>query len=101
MHQVAGEHRVILAAATIMVCVFSAFILSGQQAVGEFGLGLGVAVLLDALILRTILVPALMHLTGRANWRLPARLDRTLPRLSIEPATERTGTAEASQPLRR
>ena len=91
--------RVILAAATIMVCVFSAFILSGQQAVGEFGLGLGVAVLLDALILRTILVPALMHLTGRANWWLPAWLDRTLPHLSIEPATQQTQTTKTSQPM--
>jgi putative drug exporter of the RND superfamily len=79
--------RVIIAAATIMICVFSAFILSGQQIIGEIGLGLAAAVLLDAFLLRTILVPALMHLTGRANWWLPGWLDRTLPRLSIEPAT--------------
>jgi hypothetical protein len=64
--------RVIIAAATIMICVFSAFILIGQQVIGEFGLGLAAAVLLDAFILRTILVPALMHLSGRANWWLPS-----------------------------
>jgi RND superfamily putative drug exporter len=89
--------RVIAAAATIMVCVFSAFILSGQQAVGEFGLGLGVAVLLDAFLLRTILVPALMHLLGRANWWLPTWLDHTLPHLSIEPAGEQADTPDATQ----
>jgi RND superfamily putative drug exporter len=80
--------RVITAAAAIMVCVFGAFVLSGQQAVGEFGLGLGVAVLLDALIVRTVIVPALMHLLGRANWWLPGWLDRVLPHMSIEPAVE-------------
>ena len=89
--------RVIFAAATIMICVFSAFILSGQQAVGEFGLGLAAAVLLDAFILRTVLVPALMHLLGRANWWLPTWLDRALPHLSIEPATEPTSTPEVTQ----
>jgi len=74
--------RVIIAAATIMILVFSAFILSGQQVVGEIGLGMAAAVLLDA-----FLVPALMHLSGRANWWLPGWLDRVLPHLSIEPAT--------------
>jgi putative drug exporter of the RND superfamily len=80
--------RVIIATATIMICVFSAFILSGQQITGEFGLGLAAAVLLDAFLLRTLLVPALMHLAGRANWWLPGWLDRILPHLSIEPATQ-------------
>ena len=70
-----------------MICVFGAFILSGQQITGEFGLGLAAAVLLDAFLLRTVLVPALMHLSGRANWWLPGWLDRILPHLSIEPAT--------------
>jgi RND superfamily putative drug exporter len=89
--------RVIAAAAAIMICVFSAFILSGQQAVGEFGLGLGAAVLLDAFLLRTILVPALMHLLGRANWWLPTRIDHALPHLSIEHATEPAGTPFTAQ----
>ena len=68
-----------------MILVFSAFILSGQQVIGEIGIGLAAAVLLDAFLLRTILVPALMHLSGRANWWLPGWLDRILPHLSIEP----------------
>jgi putative drug exporter of the RND superfamily len=80
--------RVIIAAATIMILVFSAFILSGQQVIGELGIGLAAAVLLDAFLLRTLLVPALMHLSGPANWWLPGWLDRILPHLSIEPATE-------------
>ncbi len=80
--------RVIIAAATIMILVFSAFILSGQQVIGEIGIGLAAAVLLDAFLLRTIGVPALMHLSGRANWWLPGWLDRILPHLSIEPATQ-------------
>jgi putative drug exporter of the RND superfamily len=83
----ASTGRVIIAAATIMILVFGAFILSGQQITGEFGIGLAAAVLLDAFILRTVLVPALMHLSGRANWWLPGWLDRLLPHLSIEPAT--------------
>ena len=79
--------RVIIAAATIMILVFSAFILSGQQTIGEIGIGLAAAVLLDAFLLRTLLVPALMQLSGRGNWWLPGWLDRILPHLSIEPAT--------------
>jgi RND superfamily putative drug exporter len=83
--------RVVIAAATIMILVFSAFILSGQQVIGEIGIGLAAAVLLDAFLLRTIAVPALMHLSGRANWWLPGWLDRILPHLSIEPATQPPG----------
>ena len=96
----AATGRVIIAAATIMILVFSAFILSGQQTIGEIGIGLAAAVLLDAFLLRTILVPALMHLSGRANWWLPGWLDRILPHLSIEPAPQppaRPGPAPASE----
>ena len=90
--------RVIIAAATIMICVFSAFILTGQQVIAEFGIGLAAAVLLDAFILRTILVPAAMHLFGRANWWLPGWLDRILPHLSIEPSGTPQPGAPASPP---
>jgi len=88
--------RVIIAAATIMICVFTAFILTGQQVIGEFGLGLAAAVMLDAFLLRTLLVPALMHLSGRANWWLPRWLDRILPHLSIEPSTQAPAQAGPS-----
>ena len=83
----ASTGRVITAAATIMVLVFFSFLLLGQRVIAEFGIGLGVAVFLDAFLLRTILVPAVMHLLGDANWRLPRWLDRTLPRVAVE-ATE-------------
>jgi RND superfamily putative drug exporter len=76
--------RVITAAATIMVCVFGSFLLAGERVIAEFGIGLASAVLLDAFILRTILVPAVMHLIGERNWWLPKRLDRALPRVAVE-----------------
>ncbi|HEV2342476.1 MAG TPA: MMPL family transporter [Actinocrinis sp.] len=76
--------RVITAAATIMICVFCAFAFGGQRVIDEFGIGLAAAVALDAFVVRTVLVPAAMHLLGRANWWLPAWLDRVLPRLHVE-----------------
>jgi RND superfamily putative drug exporter len=77
--------RVITAAASIMMVVFLAFVFAGQRQIGEFGLGLFGAVLLDAYVLRTILVPAAMHTFGAANWYLPKWLDRVLPHVSIDP----------------
>jgi RND superfamily putative drug exporter len=76
--------RVITAAAAIMVLVFLAFVLEGRRPIGEFGLGLAVGILLDALVLRTILVPAVMQLFGDRNWWLPAWLDRALPHINLE-----------------
>jgi putative drug exporter of the RND superfamily len=77
--------RVITAAAAIMIAVFTGFVFMGQRDVAEFGIGLAAAVALDAFVLRTVLVPAVMHLCGRANWWLPRWLDRRLPHLAIEP----------------
>jgi RND superfamily putative drug exporter len=82
--------RVITAAATIMICVFLAFSFGGQRDIAEFGIGLAAAVALDAFVLRTVLVPAAMHLFGDANWWLPSWLDRRLPHLAIEPPEEET-----------
>jgi RND superfamily putative drug exporter len=82
--------RVINSAAVIMISVFLAFVLSGDRVIAMFGIGLAAAVALDAFVLRTLLVPALMHLLGGANWWLPGWLDRCLPRLSIEPPEIRT-----------
>jgi len=78
--------RVITAAATIMVFVFGSFVLNGDPTVKQFGVGLAVAVLLDATVVRCLLVPALMVLMGKANWYLPRWVDRLLPRISIEGA---------------
>ncbi|MFE7712174.1 MMPL family transporter [Streptomyces sp. NPDC057486] len=77
--------RVINSAAVIMISVFLAFVLSGDRVIAMFGIALAAAVALDAFVLRTLLVPALMHMLGGANWWLPRRLDRWLPRISIEP----------------
>ncbi|NEA57905.1 MMPL family transporter [Streptomyces sp. SID13666] len=81
----AETSRVINSAAVIMIAVFLAFVLSGDRVIAMFGIGLAAAVALDAFILRTLLVPALMHMLGGANWWLPGWLDRRLPRISIEP----------------
>jgi putative drug exporter of the RND superfamily len=78
--------RVITAAATIMVFVFGSFVLNGDPTVKQFGIGLAVAVILDATVVRCLLVPALMVLVGKANWYLPKWVDRFLPHISIEGA---------------
>ncbi len=76
--------RVIATAAGIMACVFAAFGFAGVRTVSEFGVGLAVAVLADAFLLRMTVVPAVMHLCGRWNWALPTALDRVLPHVSVE-----------------
>jgi RND superfamily putative drug exporter len=81
----AETSRVISSAAVIMIAVFLAFVLSGDRVIAMFGIGLAAAVTLDAFVLRTLLVPALMHLLGDANWWLPGWLERRLPRIGIEP----------------
>ena len=78
--------RVITAAATIMVFVFGSFVLNGDPTVKQFGIGLAVAVILDATVVRCLLVPARMARLGKWNWYLPRWLDRILPHISIEGA---------------
>ncbi|MEV7082100.1 MMPL family transporter [Streptomyces sp. NPDC093516] len=85
----AETSRVINSAAVIMISVFLAFVLSGDRVIAMFGIALAAAVALDAFVLRTLLVPALMHLLGGANWWLPRWLDRRMPRISIEPPETR------------
>jgi len=84
----AATGRTITAAAAIMVLVFAAFILGGDRVIELFGLGLAGAVFLDALVVRSALVPALMFLGGRANWWMPRQLDRALPHLNVEGDTD-------------
>jgi RND superfamily putative drug exporter len=78
--------RVITAASMIMILVFAAFIYGGMITSQQIGLGFAAAIFVDAYIARTVLVPSVMHMLGRANWWLPAWLDRRLPRLHVEPA---------------
>ncbi|MET9777458.1 MMPL family transporter [Streptomyces sp. NPDC006367] len=87
----AATGQVITAAAAIMIVVFAAFILSPDRMLQQFGLGLATAILLDAVVIRCLVVPAAMHLLGRHAWWLPAPLARRLPTVRLE--------AEESSPL--
>jgi putative drug exporter of the RND superfamily len=84
----ADTGRVITAAAAIMICVFSAFILGDNRVIKLFGLGLASAVLIDVLIVRTLILPSVMVLLGRLNWAMPSALGRLLPRIDVEGTTE-------------
>jgi putative drug exporter of the RND superfamily len=90
-HGIAAIGRVIVAAAIIMGTVFAAFILSADRVPKEFGLLLAVAILVDALIVRMTLIPALLTLLGEKSWYIPRWLDRTLPNLTIEPPHDGEG----------
>ncbi len=81
----AATGGVITAAGAIMVLVFGAFLLDPSRMLAQFGLGLAVAVLLDALVIRCLVVPAIMRLLGERAWWLPKWLDRRLPHFALEP----------------
>jgi RND superfamily putative drug exporter len=76
--------RVITAAAAIMVLVFGGFVLNDVRSIKLIGFGLASAVLVDATVVRMLLVPAMMQLLGDRNWWMPAWLDRLLPTLAVE-----------------
>jgi RND superfamily putative drug exporter len=84
----AATARVITAAAAIMFCVFAAFVLGEDRSLKMFGLGLATAVMLDATVVRLVLVPATMELLGDRNWWLPHWLDRILPVVRVEPSED-------------
>ncbi|HEX3520130.1 MAG TPA: MMPL family transporter, partial [Solirubrobacteraceae bacterium] len=76
--------RVVTAAAAIMVCVFLSFMLGDERAIKEFGFGLAIAIFLDALVVRCVMLPAVLQLLGAVTWRFPGWLDARLPQLNIE-----------------
>ena len=77
--------RVITAAAAIMICVFGSFVFGDPLHVLKvFGLGLAAAILIDATLVRMVLVPSVMELLGDANWWMPRWLDRIVPHLGVE-----------------
>ncbi len=86
IHGIAGTARVITSAALIMISVFAGFVLSEEPSTKMFGLGLAVAIAIDASIVRMVLVPATMKLLGDANWWFPSWLDRLLPAVDLERA---------------
>jgi RND superfamily putative drug exporter len=91
--------QVITAAATIMVLVFASFVFGGERIIKEFGVGLATAILIDALVVRTVLVPSAMHLFGPSNWWLPRWVDRILPRISLDgPAVTQQGVGDVADP---
>ncbi|HKY68167.1 MAG TPA: MMPL family transporter, partial [Acidimicrobiales bacterium] len=92
----ANTARVITAAAAIMVTVFGAFVMEDAVFLKLAGIGLATAVLVDATVVRMVLVPATMELLGDRNWWLPRWLDRLLPRLHVE--GEAVGPAPAPLP---
>ncbi len=91
----ASTARLITAAAAIMVCVFLGFVL-GERTIKLFGIGLSMAVFLDATIVRVLLVPATMELLGAKNWWIPKWLDRILPKLDVEGTKNHRAAVEAS-----
>ena len=86
---IAFTGRVISAAAAIMICVFLSFMFGDLRAIKEFGFGLAAAVLLDAIVVRCVLLPAVLELLGTVTWRLPRWLDERLPHINIEGAAAR------------
>ena len=94
----AGTGRVITAAAAIMVAVFAAFIPSPDVVLKVIGVGMAAAIFIDATVVRLLLVPAVMHLLGKANWWMPAWLDRLLPELHVEGHPEDHLPARVSEP---
>ncbi|HNJ98870.1 MAG TPA: MMPL family transporter, partial [Ilumatobacteraceae bacterium] len=93
----AGTARVITSAALIMISVFAAFVMGNDPAVKMLGLGLATAILVDATIVRCVLVPATMTLMGKANWWLPAWLDRRLPHIDLD--GEGVGSGSGAAPV--
>jgi RND superfamily putative drug exporter len=91
---VAATARVITAAALIMVCVFAAFVLGDDRQLKLFGLGMAVAVFIDATIVRMLLVPATMELLGERNWWLPKWIDKVLPTIDVEGHHHEANTAK-------
>src|SRR5215210_2210573 len=88
--------KTISSAALIMVAVFAVFAGTGVPSVKEIGLGLSVAIALDATLVRLILVPATMELMGKWNWWLPRPLERVLPRAAFEAQHDKREVAQAA-----
>jgi RND superfamily putative drug exporter len=82
----ANTGRVITAAAAVMVAVFISFAAGDDRTLKLFGIAMATAVFLDAIVIRSVLMPAVLELSGRSTWAFPKWLDRRLPRLAIEPA---------------
>ena len=87
-HGVAAIGRVVVACALIMCSVFFSFLLGDERTIKEFGLGLGVAIAIDAFVVRLVLVPAVLQILGDRAWYMPRWAEKVLPRITIEPPAE-------------
>jgi RND superfamily putative drug exporter len=94
----AGSGRVVMIAAAIMASVFLAFVPTPDSTIKLFGIALASAVIIDAFIVRLILVPSVMSILGKANWWVPGWLDRILPRVHIEPGEDEIADIEDAAP---
>jgi RND superfamily putative drug exporter len=95
----ANTGRVITAAAAIMICVFGSFVIGDPLRVLKvFGFGLAVSILIDASLVRLVLVPSVMELLGRANWYMPGWLNRIVPHLGVEVDAEDPEDGAVSRP---
>jgi len=99
-HGMARTGRVISAAAAIMVSVFGAFLLGDQVLMKVIGLGMATAVLLDATVVRMVLVPSTMALLGDRNWWIPGWLDRLLPHVAVDAEPAPAEVPPAAEPDR-
>jgi len=79
-----------------MILIFASFALGPSIVIKQFGLGLAGAIIIDAFLIRTMVVPALMHLSGNANWWLPRWLDRAIPHLNVEGSSRAVARAAAT-----
>ena len=92
--------RVVLAAALIMISVFSSFVFSGSAQISPIAFALAIGILFDALVVRMTMIPAAMTLLGKSAWWLPRWLDRIIPNVDIEGAAlERAGSHAAAAPV--
>jgi putative drug exporter of the RND superfamily len=88
----AGSDSMSSSAAAIMICVFGAFVVGDLRVLRVIGLGMAVAVLLDATLVRMVATPAVLQLIGRANWWFPRRLERAVPSILSEVSPWSSGT---------
>jgi RND superfamily putative drug exporter len=94
----AATGKTITAAALIMILVFGSFILGGLRVIKEFGLGLSGGILIDSLVIRMAIVPAVMFLLGRSNWWFPRVLDRILPNVGLERSEDAVDELDDTNP---
>ncbi len=92
--------KVVAAAGAIMAAVFFAFVLGDDRAIKELGFGLGVAILVDAFLIRLVLVPAVMTMLGDKAWYIPAWLDAILPHLNVDAPDDQPGSRARTDPAR-